>query len=314
MDTENSLSKQYSLEVIESRPKAYKLMYDLSVLNNVEKEFSSILLPEKLKYWLGSHIFNATTLLNEDIVTILKRYKILFEKSLKTNVREIDDLFEDIKHNNFNEAIRKINKKRRLNAEYSSSVIVPLSDDDSFENQVNSILNQVFDFKDMEILFINNSNVDNQFIEDVKCRYDNVKFISNECSINKVIENSLSNYVIIQDVHNELTGTVGDLLKIIQKDKLDIVCQYDSTLDFNIRDIDAINDSQINSVIYNTDFLIDNEVKYELEDDNYTYFRKASSKTFNFRFINENSVTEICSLQKTVKFLLSCRFIMVKGT
>lgn len=111
---EDSLTHNFSLKTIQSRPKAYQLMYDMSILNNRKDLFIELILWRKLNYWIDFHLIRAPNLGFDDILSIFKSYKNLFCECL--NYSEIPiflkNICENIKEGSFDEAVQKVMKKR----------------------------------------------------------------------------------------------------------------------------------------------------------------------------------------------------------
>lgn len=111
----DSLTHNFSLNTIKTRPKAYRLMYDSSILNNKKDMFVKNILSEKIPYWFNDHIFKAPELDDDLLLSIFKSQQILFSECIdyKLNFSDIvKSICQDIKDNNFDEAINKINNYR----------------------------------------------------------------------------------------------------------------------------------------------------------------------------------------------------------
>lgn len=111
----DSLTHNFSLNVIKCRPKAYRLMYDASILNNKKDMYVENILSVKISYWLEEHIFKAQELDDDLLLSIFKSQQVLFSECInyKLNFSDIvKSICQDIKDNNFTEAIKKINNYR----------------------------------------------------------------------------------------------------------------------------------------------------------------------------------------------------------
>lgn len=111
MMRENSLTHNYSMKTIKNRPKAYKMMLDIAIENNMKKYFVENLLWRKLNYWIHSHLIKSNEIIKEDIVSIFKSNKILFEECIEFNCNLPDffkSLCSDITNDKFEDAANKI--------------------------------------------------------------------------------------------------------------------------------------------------------------------------------------------------------------
>lgn len=111
----DSLTHNFSLKTIKNRPKAYRLMYDASILNNKKDMYVENILSEKIPYWFNEHIFKAPELDDDLLLSIFKSQQILFSECIdyKLNFSDIvKSICQDIKDNNFDEAVKKINDYR----------------------------------------------------------------------------------------------------------------------------------------------------------------------------------------------------------
>lgn len=112
----DSLTHNFSLNVIKCRPEAYRLMYDASILNNKKDMYVENILSVKISYWLEEHIFKAPELDDDLLLSIFKSQQVLFSECInyKLNLSDIvRSICQDIKDNNFVEAVNKINNCRR---------------------------------------------------------------------------------------------------------------------------------------------------------------------------------------------------------
>ena len=111
----DSLTHNFSLRTIKNRPKAYRLMYDSSILNNKKDMYVENVLSGKIPYWFNEHVFKAPELNDELLLSIFKSQQILFSECINYNFDFSDivrNICQDIKDNNFAEAIKKINDYR----------------------------------------------------------------------------------------------------------------------------------------------------------------------------------------------------------
>ena len=286
-----SLSKSKSLKTISDRPKAYKLMYDLAVEKDVKEEFINSLLSAKLGYWLRVHVFNAFNLLNDEIINLLKEYKILFDECINYNV-DFENMYyeiaKNIMENDFMEAIRKINLRRIENSNYSNTFIISLSD----ENQVNEILDFDFNFEKSELIFINN-NLNLESINEIQDEYT-VKFIPKSSDSKRIaIENSLGDNITFINSKNQLNESIDKMSHIIKNNNLDYAFAYDSYDKINKEDL---NEEDCSLIMYKREF-----VQNELKDCESDLFENALQKSYNFRAIDINSLDEIYSNQENCK-------------
>lgn len=114
----DSLTHNFSLKTIQSRPKAYKLMYDLAVSNDKKDVFVQEILYGKLPYWFNSYLIKAPDLTRENILPIFKKQQIIFTECINYNLKFsnfLRDVFNNIKLNNFDIAVDKVMKKRKEN-------------------------------------------------------------------------------------------------------------------------------------------------------------------------------------------------------
>ena len=113
----DSLTHDFSLKSIQKRPKAYKLMYDDAVLNNKKDIYVENVLSSKILYWFNKHVFKAPKLDDDLLLLIFKSQQILFDECINYNLNFPDiikSICQDIKDNNFVEAVNKINNHRRI--------------------------------------------------------------------------------------------------------------------------------------------------------------------------------------------------------
>ena len=111
----DSLTHNFSLKTIKNRPKAYRLMYDASILNNKKDMYVKNILSGKIPYWFNEYVFKAPELDDDLLLSIFKSQQILFSECIdyKLNFSDIvKSICQDIKDNNFDEAVKKINNYR----------------------------------------------------------------------------------------------------------------------------------------------------------------------------------------------------------
>ena len=111
----DSLTHNFSLKTIKTRPKAYRLMYDSSILNNKKDMYVENILSGKIPYWFKEHVFKAPELDDDLLLSIFKSQQILFSECINYNFNFSDivmSICKDIKDNNFDEAVIKINNYR----------------------------------------------------------------------------------------------------------------------------------------------------------------------------------------------------------
>ena len=111
----DSLTHNFSSNTIKNRPKAYRLMYDAAILNNKKDMYVENILSEKIPYWFNKHIFKAPELDDDLLLSIFKSQQILFSECInyKLNFSDIvGSICQEIKDNNFAEAVKKINNYR----------------------------------------------------------------------------------------------------------------------------------------------------------------------------------------------------------
>lgn len=111
----NSLTHNFSFKTIASRPKAYRVMYEYSILNNKKDMYVKNVLLDKISYWFNEYIFKAPELDDELLFSIFKSQQILFSECINygcnySNI--LKNICQDIKDNNFIEAVNKINNYR----------------------------------------------------------------------------------------------------------------------------------------------------------------------------------------------------------
>ena len=111
----DSLTHDFSLKTIQKRPKAYRLMYDRAILNNKKDMYIENILFGKINYWFNKHVFKAPELDDDLLLSIFKSQQILFAECINYNFNVSDivkSICQDIKDNNFVEAVKKINNYR----------------------------------------------------------------------------------------------------------------------------------------------------------------------------------------------------------
>ena len=89
----NSLSKNISFKTVSDRLKAYSLMYELAVSNNIVEIFVIYLLGRKLNYWTSIHL-TKSKLSRKEVISLFKSYHILFSECRNYGV-EFSQFFND---------------------------------------------------------------------------------------------------------------------------------------------------------------------------------------------------------------------------
>lgn len=281
---QDSLSKSKSLKTLSNRPKAYRLMYDLAVEKDMVEDFVKILLYSKLDYWLKVHVFNAFPSTNEEIMNILKEYKILFDECIKYDVGFDDVVYgivNDIYRGDYEDAIKRINIKRFENSDFSNTFIISLPEG----SQLNDISDSDFNFKDSELILVNpNGDSINEINE-------NSLILKCTDSIKSAIENSLGRNVIFINSLTQFNDMTYKLSRICGNNDLDIAFAYDSK-----QVNDDFNEEDCSSIVYGREFIQD-----ELNDCESGMFANALQKTCNYRAIDIKSLDEIYSNQENCK-------------
>ena len=96
----DSLTHDFSLKTIENRLKAYRLMYDSSILNNKKDMYVENILSAKIPYWFNEHIFKAPDLDDDSLLSIFKSHQILFSECINYDLKFSDivkGICQDIK-------------------------------------------------------------------------------------------------------------------------------------------------------------------------------------------------------------------------
>lgn len=281
---QDSLSKSKSLKTLSNRPKAYRMMYDLAVEKDMVEDFVKILLYSKLDYWLKVHVFNAFPSTNEEIMNILKEYKILFDECIKYDVGFDDVVYgivNDIYRGDYEDAIKRINIKRFENSDFSNTFIISLPEG----SQLNDISDSDFNFKDSELILVN-PNGDS--INEIN---GNSLILKCTDSIKSAIENSLGRNVIFINSLTQFNDMTYKLSRICGNNDLDIAFAYDSK-----QVNDDFNEEDCSSIVYGREFIQD-----ELNDCESGMFANALQKTCNYRAIDIKSLDEIYSNQENCK-------------
>ena len=317
----HSLTHNTSLKTIESRPKSYKLMYDISKKHDKKEMFIKELLYSKLMYWFNTHLFHATNLTNNEILNILKSNNILFKECIdyNTNLTEFfKNLFKDIKNNNFELAIRKINEKRTQFSKFLISAIVPIENNKFY---VFDILDYFFNinlnFEDIEIIFVDNGLEEDtkRIVSNLEIKYDNIKSIfSNENSnfnnlMNLAILNSTTNYLIFLN-ENFLNLNYVDLLyETIKKSKLDIVSLKNTNLEkTNLVANNALfnNPSESNVYIFKKELILKNNIRFETNQNSFILncfkiTNKHKTIICNSKLINQKNAYDFTNTSNNFK-------------
>ncbi|MBE6506279.1 MAG: glycosyltransferase, partial [Methanobrevibacter millerae] len=289
----HSLTHNTSLKTIESRPKSYKLMYEIAKSHNQKEMFIRELLYSKLMYWFNNHLFNASNLTNDEILNILKNNKILFEECINYNAGLTEfftNLFKDIKNLNFDAALRKINDKRTKFSKYLVSIIIPIKNNKIYIFDIlDYFFNLNLNFEDIEIIFVDDGLQQDtiNIIENIAIKYDNIKFIITrdnlnfENLMNLAILNSTTKYLIFLDENKFILENIDILYEKIKGSDLDIVSLKSTKFHKNnIEKSDSIftNPLELDAYIFNKEFILKNNIQFESNQDSLNSF---ISKCFN---------------------------------
>ena len=290
-----SLTHNTSLKTIESRPKSYNLMYNLSKANDKKEMFITELLHTKLTYWFNSHLFHASNLTNDEILNILKSNKLLFEECINYNVN-IDDffvnLFNDIKNDNYDVVMNKINEKRTSLSKFLITIIIPIKKNTLYIYDIlNSIFNLNLNFENIEIIFVDCGLTDEDnrtILKEITTRHDNIKsiFLNENPNFkgnrfNLAILNSTSEYLVfLKEDEVILCNTFDKLYDLINDSDFDIVS-------FKSHDANSSEDNNLH--IFRKEFILKNNIQFE--SNNY-FLSSFISKCFDYsnkhKFITYN--------------------------
>ena len=203
----NSLSKNISFKTVSDRLKAYSLMYELAVSNDITEIFVIYLLGRKLNYWTSIHL-TKSKLSRKEVISLFKSYQILFSECRNYGVefsQFFNELCEHIKNGEFEQAGDMIVPHHNPKI----SIIIPVYNvSGHIQRAFDSILNQTIGFANLEVIFVDDASTDgsDQIIKNYAEKYDNVYgfFLENNSGSagkprNVGISNATSDYVIFLD-------------------------------------------------------------------------------------------------------------------
>lgn len=228
----NSLSKNISFKTVLDRLKAYSLMYELAVLNNMSEIFVLYLLGRKLNYWVSLHL-TKSKLSRKETISLFKSYQILFSECRNYGVefsQFFNELCEHIKNGEFEQACDMIVPHHNPKI----SIIIPVYNvSGHIQRAFDSILNQTIGFENMEVIFVDDASTDgsDQIIKNYADKYDNVSgfFLENNSGSagkprNVGISNATSDYVIFLDPDDLFIDNACEILfNEIESENCDIV-------------------------------------------------------------------------------------------
>lgn len=203
----NSLSKNISFKTVSDRLKAYSLMYELAVSNDITEIFVISLLGRKLNYWTSIHL-TKSKISRKEVISLFKSYQILFSECRNYGVefsQFFNELCEHIKNGEFEQAGDMIAPHQNPKI----SIVIPVYNVSShIQRAFDSILNQTIGFENLEVIFVDDASTDgsDQIIKNYEDKYDNVCgfFLENNSGSagkprNVGISNATSDYVIFLD-------------------------------------------------------------------------------------------------------------------
>ena len=228
----NSLSKNISFKTVSDRLKAYSLMYELAVSNDIIEIFVTCLLGRKLNYWTSIHL-TKSKLSRKEVISLFKSYHILFSECRNYGVefsQFFNELCEHIKNGEFEQAGDMIVPHHNPKI----SIIIPVYNvSGHIQRAFDSILNQTIGFESLEVIFVDDASTDgsDQIIKKYADNYDNVKgvFLENNSGCagkprNVGISNALSDYVIFLDPDDLFMDNACEILfDEIEGENCDIV-------------------------------------------------------------------------------------------
>ena len=228
----NSLSKNKSFKIVLDRLKAYSLMYELAVLNNIPEIFVIYLLGRKLNYWVSLHLIKSK-LSRKEVISLFKSYQILFSECRNYGVefsQFFNELCEHIKNGEFEQAANMIVPHNNPKI----SIVIPVYNvSDHIQRAFDSILNQTIGFENLEVIFVDDASTDgsDQITKKYADNYDNVKgiFLENNSGSagkprNVGISNATSDYVIFLDPDDLFMDNACEILfDEIEGENCDIV-------------------------------------------------------------------------------------------
>ena len=228
----NSLSKIISFKTVSDRLKAYSLMYELAVSNNIVEIFVIYLLGRKLNYWTSIHLVKSK-ISRKEVISLFKSYQILFSECRNYGVefsQFFNELCEHIKNGEFEQAGDMIVPHNNPKI----SIVIPVYNvSGHIQRAFDSILNQTIGFDNLEVIFVDDASTDgsDQIIKNYADKYDNVKgFLleNNSGSAGKPrnvgISNATSDYVIFLDPDDLFMDNACEILfDEIEGENCDIV-------------------------------------------------------------------------------------------
>lgn len=228
----NSLSKNISFKTVSDRLKAYSLMYELAVSNDMTEIFVIYLLGRKLNYWTSIHL-TKSNLSRKEVISLFKSYQILFSECRNYCVefsQFFNELCEHIKNGEFEQAGDMIVPHHNPKI---SIVIQVYNVSGHIQRAFDSILNQTIGFENLEVIFIDDASTDgsDQIIKNYADKYDNVSgfFLENNSGSagkprNVGISNATSDYVIFLDPDDLFMDNACEILfNEIEGENCDIV-------------------------------------------------------------------------------------------
>ena len=228
----NSLSKNISFKTVSDRLKAYSLMYELAVSNNIVEIFVISLLGRKLNYWTSIHLVKSK-ISRKEVISLFKSYQVLFSECRNYGVefsQFFNELCEHIKNGEFKKAGDMIVPHNNPKI----SIIIPVYNvSGHIQRAFDSILNQTIGFENLEVIFVDDASTDgsDQIIKNYVDKYDNVKgfFLENNSGSagkprNVGISNATSDYVIFLDPDDLFMDNACEILfDEISSENCDIV-------------------------------------------------------------------------------------------
>ena len=305
----NSLSKNISFKTVSDRLKAYSLMYELAVSNNIVEIFVIYLLGRKLNYWTSIHLVKSK-ISRKEVISLFKSYQILFSECRNYRVefsQFFNDLCEHIKNGEFEKAGDMI--VPHLNPKIS--IVIPVYNvSGHIQRAFDSILNQTIGFENLEVIFVDDASTDgsDQIIKNYVDKYDNVKgfFLENNSGSagkprNVGISNATSDYVIFLDPDDLFMDNACEILfDEIEGENCDIVS--------GVHTLDGVNpfpglwlqtlfgeESSAENKINEVNQMVDENFSLKIESiderDSIITNHGLSSKIFKKDFLIDNDIT-----------------------
>lgn len=305
----NSLSKNKSFKTVLDRLKAYSLMYELAVLNNISEIFVIYLLGRKLNYWVSLHL-TKSKLSRKEVISLFKSYQILFSECRNYGVefsQFFNELCEHIKNGEFEQAADMITP----NQNPKISIIIPVYNvSGHIQRAFDSILNQTIGFDNLEVIFVDDASTDgsDQIIKNYSDKYDNVNgfFLENNSGSagkprNVGISNATSDYVIFLDPDDLFIDNACEILfDEIEDENCDIVS--------GVHTLDGVNPfpNLWLKTLFGEEYLVENKINEvnQMVDENFSLRidniderdsiitnHGLSSKIFKKNFLIDNDIT-----------------------